>query len=104
MVTTRNQANAPIAPCMFWRRIHRGCIMNVTEYVGKEYDDAQLLYKSLSTIKALVPSKKKELLSMIDKQLELIDNLDEECGTPLEERRLAFITKVLAAARRSCLE
>ena len=78
--------------------------MNVTEYVGKEYDDAQLLYKSLSTIKALVPSKKKELLSMIDKQLELIDNLDEECGTPLEERRLAFITKVLAAARRSCLE
>lgn len=78
--------------------------MNVTEYLNKEYGDAQTLYKSLSTIKALGPSKRKALLSMIDRQIGIIDALDPECGTPEEERRLAFITKVLAAARRLCLE
>lgn len=48
MVTTRNQANAPIAPCMFWRRIHGRCIMNVT-------DD-----EKISVIAALTAAKMKE--------------------------------------------
>jgi len=78
--------------------------MNVTSYVHEEYGHAQELYKGLSLIKALVPSKKKALLGMIDDHLKVIDHLDGECGTPEEERQLSFIVRVLAAARRLCLE
>lgn len=91
MVTTRNQANAPIAPCMFWRRIHGRCIMNVTEYLHKEYDHARILYKNLSVIRTESFDQKKE-------------GLNQECGTPEEERKLSFIIRTIAAARRLCLE
>lgn len=78
--------------------------MNVTEYVRKEYDHAGILYKNLSKIKTLGPNEKKEGLKLLDKQLEIIDGLEEECGTPLEERQLSFIVRTIAAARRLCLE
>ena len=104
MVTARNQANTPIAPCMFWRRIHQEVFMNVTEYLLAEYGNAEMLYKRLSVIKTLGSAEKKAVLKLIDDQLEVIDHLDEETGTPLEERRLSFVMKVLAAARRLCLE
>ena len=78
--------------------------MNVTEYLGKEYNSAQILYKNLSTIKTLSPNERKNTLKLIEAQLEIIDSLDEECGLPQDERRLAFIVRTLVAARRLCLE
>ena len=78
--------------------------MNVTEYLHKEYDHAQMLYRHLSEIETLDRAQKAAGLKLIDEQIEIINNLDEECGTPLEERRLAYVSRVLAAARRLCLE
>lgn len=78
--------------------------MNVTEYINREYDHAKILYKNLSMIKTLGPNEKKEGLKLLDEQLEIVDGLEEECGTPLEERQLSFIVRVIAAARRLCLE
>lgn len=105
MVTTRNQANAPIAPCMFWRRIHRGCIMvTVTQYLDQNFDGAMALYKSLSSIKNLDQDRKKATLKMIEAQLDQVDGLDEGLGTAEEERKLAFVNRVLIEARRLCLK
>lgn len=78
--------------------------MNVTEYINREYDHAQILYKNLSMIKTLGHREKEEGLKLLDEQLEIINNLDEECGTPREERQLSFIVRVIAAARHLCLE
>ena len=78
--------------------------MNVTEYLSREYDHAQTLYKSLSAIETLNSAQKAAGLKLIEEQLAIIDGLEGETGTPLEERRLAFIVRVLAAARRLCLE
>lgn len=105
MVTTRNQANAPIAPCMFWRRIHRGCIMvTINEYLAREYGSAQALYKDLSTIRTLSDQRKKEVLKLVDAQLDIIETVDDVTGTAEEKRRLAFVNRVLIAARRLCLK
>ena len=68
--------------------------MNVTEYINREYDHAKILYKNLSMIRTLGPNEKKEGIEL----------LEEECGTPLEERQLSFIVRIIAAARRLCLE
>ena len=78
--------------------------MKVTEYINKEYDHAQILYKNLSMIGTLSSEQKKEGIKLLDEQLETINDLEEECGTPLEERKLSFIVRVIAAARRLCLE
>ena len=78
--------------------------MNVTEYTLSEYDHAKILYKNLSMIKNLTQIQKKEGLKQLDKQLEIIDGLNQECGTPEEERKLSFIIRTIAAARRLCLE
>lgn len=78
--------------------------MNVTEYITKEYDHAQVLYHHLSEIKTLDHAQKAAGLKLLDEQLDVIEQLNPECGTPEEERKLSFIIRTIAAARRSCLE
>lgn len=78
--------------------------MNVTEYLLQEYEGAQALYKSLSAIKALSEDRKKGLLKLIDQQIDIIDGIDQSCGTAEEERRLSFVIRTLTAARRLCLK
>lgn len=78
--------------------------MNVTEYLHNEYEGAEVLYKSLSKIRTLSSDRKREVLDLIEKQLDLIDTLEPETGTPAEERKVAFINRTLIAARRICLE
>lgn len=74
--------------------------MNVTEYLHNEYEGAEVLYKSLSKIRTLSSDRKREVLDLIEKQLDLIDTLEPETGTPAEERKVAFINRTLIAARR----
>lgn len=78
--------------------------MKATEYLEREFSNAQVLYKNLSAVKALGPAQKKATLKMVEAQLDLIEQLDGDLGTPLEERKVAFVNRVLIEARRLCLK
>lgn len=79
-------------------------MVTVTQYLEREYSNAEVLYKRLSAIRTLSPAEKREVLIMVEAQLDAIDHLDGELGTREEERKLSFINRTLIAARRLCLE
>lgn len=78
--------------------------VTITQYLEREYEGAEVLYKRLSEIKTLGPDQKKAILRMVEAQTEIIDHLDENCSTPAEERKLSFIIRVITAARRLASE